>query len=372
MEDILLLNSIERYLEGKMLPDEKAFFEELRKTQPQIDQMVVEHKFFLNQMTEFDDRNSFIESLEDVHSKLAGTGDIKNSDNPSGFTGKVVQLWSRYKRVAAIAASIAGITAVFITMLAMYFSPAVNKTQLEKLSRDIAQIKQSQQLTNNTLIKQVAEPKLKIPKGATLTSGGTAFLIDGNGFLITNAHVLTGSGAIVSDNNGNEYNSHILSVDRVRDLAILKIDDKDFKPVGLLPYSIKKTQPDLGEELFTLGYPRDEIVYNMGYLSAKTGYNGDTTSCQLSLTANPGNSGAPVFNTNGEIIGIISTKQMQTEGVVFALKANNIFRMIDSLKTIDTTFKRIKLPSNTSLKKLDRVSQVKKAENYVFLVKSYN
>ena len=91
-----------------------------------------------------------------------------------------------------------------------------------------------------------------------------------------------------------------------RDLAILKIDDKDFKPVNTLPYSIRKTQPDLGEELFTLGYPRDEIVYNMGYLSAKTGYKGDTTSCQLSLTANPGNSGAPVFNKNGEIIGIIT------------------------------------------------------------------
>jgi hypothetical protein len=58
--------------------------------------------------------------------------------------------------------------------------------------------------------------------------------------------------------------------------------------------------------------------------------------------------------------------------VVFALKSNNIFAMVDSLKAIDTSFKKIKLASGTSLKKLDRVSQVKKAENYVFLVKSYN
>jgi len=369
MEDVLLLNSIERYLEGKMLPDEKAFFEELRRTQPQIDQMVVEHKFFLHQLQDFDDRNTFKNVLEDTHAKLTTTGEIKSTDQPSGFGGKVVQLWSRYKRVAAIAASIAGITALFISALAMYFSPNVNQTQLEKLGRDIDQIKQTQQITNKTL-KEVTEPK--IPKGATLTTGGTAFLIDGSGFLITNAHILTGSGAIVSDNNGNEYNSHILSVDRAQDLAILKIDDKDFKPLTALPYSIKKTQPDLGEELFTLGYPRDEIVYNMGYLSAKTGYNGDTSSCQLSLTANPGNSGAPVFNKNGEVIGIISTKQAQAEGVVFALKANNIFRMVDSLKAIDTSFKKIKLPAISSLKKLDRVSQVKKAQSCVFFVKSYN
>jgi serine protease Do len=369
MEDILLLNSIERYLDGKMLPDEKAFFEELRKTQPQIDQMVVEHKFFLHQMEEFGNRNKFKDTLENIHSKLSANGEIKNGNPSTGFTGKVVQLWSRSKKVAAIAAIIAGITALFISALAMYFSPNVNQSQLEKLSRTVDEIKLNVAKTNNTL-KQVAEPK--IPKSATLTSAGTAFLIDANGFLVTNAHVLTGSGAIVSDNNGNEYNSHILSVDRLHDLAILKIDDKDFKSVGTLPYSIKKTQPDLGEELFTLGYPRDEIVYNMGYLSAKTGFNGDTLSCQLSLTANPGNSGAPVFNKNGEIIGIISKKQTQLEGVVFALKSNNIFKMVDSLKTTDTSFENIKLASGTALKKLDRVSQVKKAENYVFLVKSYN
>ncbi len=371
MEDILLLNSIERYLEGKMLADEKAFFEELRKTQPQIDQLVVEHKFFLHQMAEFGERNDFKNSLENIHERLSATGEIKNGSQSFGFTAKVIQLWSRSKRVAAIAATIAGITALFITMLAMYFSPSVNKTQLEKLSRDIDQIKQSQQITNSVL-RNAAEPKPKIPKGATLTSSGTAFLIDGSGYLVTNAHVLTGAGAIVSDNNGNDFNSRILSVDREHDLAILKIDDKDYKSTGALPYSIKKTQPDLGEELFTLGYPRDEIVYNMGYLSAKTGYNGDTSSCQLSLTANPGNSGAPVFNTNGEIVGIITTKQAQAEGVVFALKSNNIFKMVDSLKTVDTSFKKLKLPAGTALKKLDRVSQVKKAENYVFLIKSYN
>src|SRR5689334_13230354 len=119
MEDILLLNSIERYLEGKMLPDEKAFFEELRRTQPQIDQMVVEHKFFLHQMEEFDNRNKFKDTLENIHAKLSANGEIKNGNPSTGFTGKVVQLWSRYKRVAAIAATIAGITALFISALAM-------------------------------------------------------------------------------------------------------------------------------------------------------------------------------------------------------------------------------------------------------------
>jgi hypothetical protein len=53
MEDILLLNTIERYLEGRMLEEERKFFEELRTSNPAIDQMVVEHKLFLNQMDEY-------------------------------------------------------------------------------------------------------------------------------------------------------------------------------------------------------------------------------------------------------------------------------------------------------------------------------
>lgn len=369
MEDILLLNSIERYLDGRMLPDEKKFFEELRTSNPAIDQMVVEHKLFLHQMDAYADVKNFRDSLHNIHSKLTATGEIRNSEAPEGLTGKVVQLWHRYKKVTAIAASIACITALFISALAMYFSPAANKSQLERLSRDIAEIKKSQLVTNNAL-KEVAEPK--IPKGAIVKTGGTAFLIDGKGFLVTNAHVLDGSGAVVTDNSGHEYNARIISIDRARDLAVLQIVDQEFKPLKNLPYGIRRTQPDLGEELFTLGYPRDEIVYNMGYLSAKTGYKGDTSSCQLSLTANPGNSGAPVFNKNGEIVGIISTRQSQTDDVVFALKANNIFRMIDSLKTVDTSLKKVKIPSNSTLKNMDRVSQVKKAEDCVFLVKTYN
>ena len=191
--------------------------------------------------------------------------------------------------------------------------------------------------------------------------------------MVTNAHVLKGSNAVVVQNKqGQIFDAQIISIDAEKDLAILKIDDEDFKTVSSLPYGLKKSGVDLGEELYTLGYPRDSIVYNMGYLSALSGHTGDTASYQISLSANPGNSGGPVFNKSGEIVGILSAKQTQAEGVVFAVKSREIFKMIDNLKKDDTTISKIKLPVSSTLKGVDRVSQIKEVQDYVYLVKAYN
>jgi S1-C subfamily serine protease len=105
-----------------------------------------------------------------------------------------------------------------------------------------------------------------------------------------------------------------------------------------------KTGADLGEQLFTLGYPRNEIVYNEGYMSAKTGFKGDTMTCQIGVPANPGNSGGPVFNKNGEVIGIINTRLNEADGVVFAVTSKNIFNVLEEVKKEDTSTKHVKLP----------------------------
>ena len=88
------------------------------------------------------------------------------------------------------------------------------------------------------------------------------------------------------------------------------------------------------------------MVYGEGYLSAKSGYYGDTTSYQISISANPGNSGGPVVNKNGEIIGVISSKETNADGVVFAIKTKNIYDVLKE-SGIDSS---IKLPTSNSLK----------------------
>ncbi|MEO5996311.1 MAG: serine protease, partial [Chitinophagaceae bacterium] len=202
-------------------------------------------------------------------------------------------------------------------------------------------------------------------------SGGTSFMVDAKGYLVTNAHVIGDyKNVVVQNSKGQEFRAIIVHIDQVRDLAILKIDDADFKPLASLPYGFKKSGADLGEEIFTMGYPRDEIVYGEGYMSAKTGFNGDTLACQIAVAANPGNSGGPVINKNGEVVGILSTRQVQAEGVVFAVKTKNIYSIMEDLRH-DTSYQNLKIVSNSTMKGLERVQQIKKIQDYIFMVKIY-
>ena len=319
MEDNILIQAIERYLDGSMLPAEKTYFEELRKNTPEIDQMVVEHGMFLHQMDLYSDRLNFKHNLTELHHKLISEGDI-NEGGELSTKGKVVRMWNKYKRVALIAACFGGGIAILISISILYFAP-VNNVKLQELNRKIDYVTRNQQYQNNKL-NEVAS---KLPEGVIMTRGGSGFLIDNKGYIVTNAHVIKGSSFVnVTNNKGDEFTADILYRDEKKDIAIVKINDEDYKPLKNLPYNISKSQVDLGEEVFTLGYPRNDITYNKGDLSAKTGFNGDSTTFQIQMSANPGNSGGPLFNKNGEVIGIISTREKQAEGVTFALSLIHI------------------------------------------------
>jgi S1-C subfamily serine protease len=327
----------------------------------------VEHTLFLQQMNRFGEWKNFKQALHDTHTDLSEQGKI-NSDRLKG-KARVIYLWKRYKRVTAIAASIAGITAITISALVWSISPKPDTQKIQDLSRDVARIKteQDKQKTDvNRLKDQIkANPSAQIQ----FKSGGTGFLIDANGLMVTNAHVVRNSRNIrVVNSKGEQFNAFVVRLDLDRDMAIIKIDDDQFKPLNTLPYGIRKTSSDLAEPVFTLGYPRDEIVYGEGYLSARTGYNGDTLSCQIAIAANPGNSGGPVFNHNGEVIGILSTKEKQVEDAVFAVQSKYIFQLVNELKR-DSTYKNIKLPTKSTLTGLDNQQKANKIEDCVFMVK---
>lgn len=369
MDDIKILDAVERYIRGAMKPDERLQFENLRKTNADIDQLVVEHTLFLQQLNHFGERKNFRASLNSTHTDLTEQGKI-DSMKLKGRS-KVVYLWNRYKRVAAIAASIAGITTIAISALVWAVSPRANDN-VQEMNRELQVLKieqRNQKAVVNNLKDQINTDKTAERKAIQFKSGGTGFLVDGKGYLVTNAHIIRNSKNIVVINSkGEEYNAILLRTDAARDIAILKIEDKGYKSIASLPYGISKTASDVAEPIYTLGYPRNDIVYSEGYLSAITGFNGDTLSCQLGIAANRGNSGGPVFNHNGEVIGMLSTKETESEGVAFAIQSKYIFDAINQLKK-DTAYQFLNLSSRSSVRGMNKQQQVQKIQDYVFMVK---
>lgn len=367
MDDIQILDAVERYIKGEMNPDERLHFENLRKTNTEIDQLVVEHTLFLQQMNRFGEWKKFRSTLHDVHTDLAEQGKIKSA-KLSG-KAKVVYLWNRYKRVAAIAAIIAGVTTIAISAIVWVFTPKTPTSEIEKLKGKINVLdrKTRQQDYEINNVKNRIIPKNNI----VYTTGGTGFIIDTKGYIVTNSHVIEGAKNVAVQNKKGDFVAKVVYNDPARDIAILKIDDDNFKPYSSIPYMISKNSGRLAETIFTLGYPRNDIVYGQGYLSSKTGFNGDTLSFQIDIAANRGNSGSPIINKNGEVIGILNGRQTNTEGFTFAIEGSNIYKAVDELKK-DTTYQRIKLPTRSTLSGLDNTQQVEKLEDYVYMVKVNN
>jgi serine protease Do len=362
MDERVILESIERYIRGEMLPEERKFFEDLRKSNPAIDQLLVEHTVFLNLLEKYGDRKNLRSALQDVHNDLFESGQIRESKET-----KVFRLWRKYRKVVAVAASIAAITALAISGITSYYAPRKTNPALQDLSRKVSMLVQGQKSINDKLNKT----QVKVPVEAEFKLGGTGFMIDPRGFIITNAHVINNSTIVIVQNNkGQEFKTKIVYISPNADLAFLKIVDSDFKAAPALPYSISKGNIELGESIFTLGYPRDEIVYGEGYLSAKTGYRGDTLACQIAVATNPGNSGGPVLDKNGDVIGVLSNRQLQAQGAVFAIRSRNIFMALDDMKS-DSTMASIRLPQTSTVKNMDRIQQIKKIQDFIYIVKSY-
>lgn len=373
IEDLKILEAVERYIAGQMLPDERVYFEGLRKSNPEIDQMVVEHTFFLQQMARFDDTRQFKAILNDTHIHLAEKGLIQ-SPRLQG-KARVVYLFNRYKRTAAIAASIAGITALSISAMVWSFSPGKNAItedvqQLNKKITNLEDISRKQGKEINTVKNKIeaadAPPEIKY------TTGGTGFLIDAKGYLVTNAHVIENANYVAVQNaSGKDLKARVVYTDTERDIAIIKIIDTAFKVPSAIPYTIKKLPTDIAEPIFCLGFPRNDndVVYGEGYLAAKTGYKGDTLAFQISIDANRGNSGSPILNHNGEVVGVLNARQTSIEGAVFAVQSKYIYNALAALQKSDTAYKNINLPSSSSLRGANRTQQVKRITDFVYMVK---
>lgn len=166
-------------------------------------------------------------------------------------------------------------------------------------------------------------------------NSGTAFFINENGLLVTNYHVIAGSSKLAIWDPQLQYNSpaQVVCIDQANDLAILKANVKS-KAIPLATNGHLKR----GEEVLTLGYPSPEVQgvqqkATFGRVNAVTGFADDGRFIQVDLPVQPGNSGGPLLNTKGEVVGIV-TAQLQGiyQNVNYALKVDYLFLLLKKVK----------------------------------------
>ena len=173
---------------------------------------------------------------------------------------------------------------------------------------------------------------------------GTGFIITADGYILTNYHVIedaykAGLDVNVMMHDGTRYPAQIVGVEADNDVAVLKID-----AVGLNAATLGNSDNlRVGDTVYAVGNPLGELEFSMttGHVSAKdrsivTEAAGDSiTMFQIDAAVNSGNSGGPVYNARGEVVGIVTAKYRSSgvEGIGFAIPISDAVSIAQDLVT---------------------------------------
>jgi serine protease Do len=164
---------------------------------------------------------------------------------------------------------------------------------------------------------------------------GSGFIIESNGLILTNAHVVEGATTIyVTLTDKREFKAKLLGLDKRTDVAVVKIEARDLPrlPMG------DSSKVRVGEWVLAIGSPFGlENTVTAGIVSAKSRDTGDYLPfIQTDVAVNPGNSGGPLLNTAGQVIGInsqIFSRSGGYMGISFAIPIDEAMRVADQLRT---------------------------------------
>lgn len=172
-------------------------------------------------------------------------------------------------------------------------------------------------------------------------ASGSGFILSGNGYILTNYHVIENSDSItVALYDGTSYDARLIGYDESNDIAVLKIDAEGLSPVILGD----SDNMNVGDDVVAIGNPLGELTFSLtsGTISALnreiTMSSGSTMDLiQTDCAINSGNSGGALFNMYGEVIGITNAKYSSSssgasvDNIGFAIPVNNIRSIVESI-----------------------------------------
>ena len=200
---------------------------------------------------------------------------------------------------------------------------------------------------------------------------GTGFALK-DGYVVTNDHVVDGASSIavigVNGNHTIEYKATLISTDKKNDLALIRIDDSRFTGFNSVPYAVRDRNCEVGEDVFVLGYPLtsymgEEIKLTNGIISARSGYQGDVTTYQISAPVQPGNSGGPMFDKNGNVVGIVNSGIPGAENVGYAIKTSYLYNLVNTVSSASI------IPQANQVSGGSLADKVRSVKNFVFYIK---
>jgi hypothetical protein len=196
--------------------------------------------------------------------------------------------------------------------------------------------------------KQLPEDNKVVPAGS-----GSGFFVSSDGHIITNHHVINGCNTTKVSFKGNQVDAQILAVDKMNDIAILKTN---IKPNSIFP--ISNEDVSLLEDVVVAGYPLGKkvssaIKTHKGVVTALAGAGDNYSNFQTDASINAGNSGGPIMNQKGNIVGIAVATWVEdgVQGVHFGIKSSTLktFANSNSLKFSSPNYLEL---SNKDLGKL--------------------
>ncbi|HEX2519766.1 MAG TPA: trypsin-like peptidase domain-containing protein, partial [Castellaniella sp.] len=189
---------------------------------------------------------------------------------------------------------------------------------------------QQQQQKPQSPPKQSRSPRERtVPRGI-----GSGFIISSDGYVLTNNHVVDNSnGIFVTMTNGKEYKAKVIGTDARTDIALLKIDAKDLKPLPIGDSDKLKK----GQWVLAIGSPFGlDSTVTAGIISAINRDTGDYLPfIQTDVAVNPGNSGGPLINLAGQVVGInsqIISRSGGFMGISLAIPIDEVMRVVNQLK----------------------------------------